>query len=93
VHLQACWDGPVDQVQELLELDGPVAGGELVGDDTGGQVQRGVQIDGAVADIIMAHPLIRSSAHPLIRSSAHPLIRSSAHPLIRSSVQGCRAAT
>ena len=29
---QFCGDGLVDEVEELFELDGPVAGGELVGD-------------------------------------------------------------
>ena len=47
---------PVDLIQEVPEVDGPVPGGQLAGHLAGGGVQRGEQVDGAVPDVIMAAP-------------------------------------
>src|ERR1035441_10301612 len=43
----------VDGLEELLELDGSVAGGELVDDHPACQIERRVQVDGAVTDIVV----------------------------------------
>jgi hypothetical protein len=51
--------GFVYQVEGLFELGRPVAGGELMGDHAGGQVQSGVEVDGTVADVVMGAPLGR----------------------------------
>src|SRR5208282_6785260 len=48
---------PVDVVQEVAEVDGPVLGGQAADHLAGGSVQRGEQVDGAVPDVIVAAPL------------------------------------
>ena len=52
--------GLFDQVEELFELGGPVPGGDLMSDHAGSQVERGVEVDGAVADVVMGAPLGRA---------------------------------
>ncbi len=56
VDLEASGHCLVDGVEELLELDCPVAGGELVDDHPARQVERRVQVDGAVADVVVQAP-------------------------------------
>jgi len=45
-----------DGVEEPLELDGPVAGGELVDDHPACEIERRVQVDGAVTDVVVRAP-------------------------------------
>jgi hypothetical protein len=54
---------PVDLVQEVAEVDGPVLGGQLADHLAGGGVQRGEQVDGAVPDVIVAAPLRSAREH------------------------------
>jgi len=57
VHPKVDWHPAIELDQEALELDGAVVGGQL-GDDLGrGDVQGGVQVGGAVADIVVGGPL------------------------------------
>jgi len=45
-----------DGVEEPLELDGPVAGGEFVDDQPACQIECRVQPDGAVTDVVVRAP-------------------------------------
>jgi hypothetical protein len=54
---------PVDLVQEVAEVDGPVLGRQLADDLAGGGVQGGEQVDGAVPDVVMAAPLGDTGDH------------------------------
>ena len=57
VHDQVVRDAAVDEVQESLELLGPMPSGHIGDDLSGGHVEGGVEVGGAVADVVMAAPL------------------------------------
>ena len=60
---QAGVDLPVELVEEVAEVDGPVLGGQLADDLAGGGVQRGEQVDGAVPLVVEAAPLGGAGEH------------------------------
>lgn len=57
MHVELVGDLAVDQVQETLELSGPVAGGEVGDDLARGRVEGGVEVGGPVAAVVMRAPL------------------------------------
>jgi len=79
---------PVDLVQEVPEVHGPVLGGQVADDLAGGGVQRGEQVDGAVPDVVMAAPLGCPGDHRQHRSG--PLQRLDLRFLIHREHRGVR---
>ena len=88
VHVEVFGDAAVDQVQELPELDGPVAVGHVGDDLPRGHVECGVEIGGATADVVVG----RRSGSPgrIGRTGA---VRSSAWIWVFSSTHSTRAAS
>ena len=79
---QAGVDLPVDLVEEVAEVDGPVLGGQAADHLAGGGVQRGEQVDGAVPDVVEAAPLggARASSAAPARSAPAPGSAASRRP-------------
>ena len=67
---QAGLDLAVDVVEEVAEVYGPVLGGQLADDLAGGGVQRGEQVDRAVADVVVAAALRHPWQHGQNRGSS-----------------------
>jgi hypothetical protein len=59
----------VDVAEEVAEVHGPVAGGQLADHLPGGGVQRGEQVHGAVPDVVVAAPLGHTRQHRQQRRS------------------------
>ena len=57
VHIEVFGHAAVDEVQELLELDGSVALGHVHDDLPRSHVERGVEVGGAAADVVVRGPL------------------------------------
>jgi hypothetical protein len=53
MHVGVVGDVAVDEVQELAELDGTMLRGEIGDHVAGGDIERRIQVDGAVADVVM----------------------------------------
>lgn len=60
MHSEAGGDRAVDEVEELLELDGTVMGAELVRDHAGGEIECCEEVDGAVAGVVVGAPRWRA---------------------------------
>ena len=60
MDVEAVGDVTVDEVQEPPELFSAVTRREIRDDIAGGDVERRVQVGGAVADVVMGPPLGRS---------------------------------
>ena len=58
VHVEVCGNGRVDQVEEAAELFGAVSWRHLRDHLPGGDIQRGVEVGGAEADVIVAASLV-----------------------------------
>jgi hypothetical protein len=62
MHVQVGGHGPVDRVEELAELDGPMPAMQLADDLPALGIQGREQRRGTVPDIVMAAPLYLAGA-------------------------------